>query len=124
MKNLLTTCPILAKIEYIIRRDEVCTHLHDSICKTLGSETTKNWYSHIPKLVCEHIDITVLWNQGVQTNRDVLENKPNIIIKNKKDKICLLIYVAIPMDRNVIQKESKIIKIQNSKYRNSANVKH
>jgi hypothetical protein len=31
----------------------------------------------------------------------------NIKFKNKKDKICLLIDVAIPSDRNVIQKESE-----------------
>jgi hypothetical protein len=96
-----------AKNEYVIRHDKVCTHLHYSICKTLGTETTENWYSHIPKPVCQHEDITVLWNQGVQTDREVLENTPNIIIKNMKDKICLLIDVAIPSDRNVIQKESK-----------------
>jgi hypothetical protein len=48
-----------------------------------------------------------LWNQGVQTDREVLENRPDIIIKNKKDKICLLIDVTIPSDRNVIQKESE-----------------
>jgi hypothetical protein len=45
-------CPILAKNEYVIRHDKVCTHLHYSICKTLGIETTENWYSHIPKPVC------------------------------------------------------------------------
>jgi hypothetical protein len=32
---------------------------------------------------------------------------PDIIIKNMKDKICLLIDVAIPADRNAIQKESE-----------------
>jgi hypothetical protein len=64
--GLLTSgCPILAKNEYVIRRDKVCTHLHYSICTTLGTETTENWYSHIPKSVCQHGDITVLWNQGV-----------------------------------------------------------
>jgi hypothetical protein len=30
----------------------------------------------------------VLWNQGVQTDREVLENRPDIIIKNMKDNIC------------------------------------
>jgi hypothetical protein len=39
--------------------------------------------------------------------RFVLVNRPDIIIKNMKDKICLLIDVAIPSDRNVIQKESE-----------------
>jgi hypothetical protein len=37
-------------------------------------------------------------------NRGVLANRPDIIIRNKTDKICLLIDVAIPSDRNVIQK--------------------
>jgi hypothetical protein len=35
-----------------------------------------------------------------------LENRPDIIIKNK-DKTCLLIDVAIPSDKNVIQKEAE-----------------
>jgi hypothetical protein len=36
-----------------------------------------------------------------------LANRPDIIIKNKKDKTCLLIYVAIPSDKNVIPKEAE-----------------
>jgi hypothetical protein len=109
-------CRILAKNEYVIRHDKVCTHLHYPICKTLAIETTENRYSHMSKPVCQHADITVLWNQGVQSYREVLANRPNLIIKNKKDKICLLIDVAIPSDRNVIQKESE----KKLKYKNSS----
>jgi len=46
-------------------------------------ETTDKWYSHIPKAICGHEDITVLWNQGVQ----ILCNRPDIITRNKTDKI-------------------------------------
>jgi hypothetical protein len=35
-------CPNLAKNEYVIRRDKVCTHLHYLICRKLGIETTEN----------------------------------------------------------------------------------
>jgi hypothetical protein len=77
--------------------NKVFTHLHYSICKKIGIETAENWYSHIPKPVTEHEDITVLWNQWIQTEREVLANRPDIIIKNKKDKTCLLIYVTIRM---------------------------
>jgi hypothetical protein len=52
--HLTSGCPILEKNEYVIIHDKVCTHLHYSICKTLGIETTENWYSHIPKPVCQH----------------------------------------------------------------------
>jgi hypothetical protein len=84
--HLISGCPTLAKNEYIIRHDKVCTHLHYSICKKLGIETAKNWYSHIPKPVTEHDDITVLWNQGIQTDREVLANRPDIIIKTRRTK--------------------------------------
>jgi hypothetical protein len=40
-------------------------------------------------------------------DREVLANRPDIIIKNKKDKTCLLIGVPIPSDKNVIQKEAE-----------------
>jgi hypothetical protein len=36
-----------------------------------------------------------------------LANRPDIIVKNKKDKTYLLIDVAIPSDKNVIQKEAE-----------------
>jgi hypothetical protein len=64
----------------------------------------ENWYSHIPKPVTEHEDVTVFWNKGIQTDREVLANRPDIIIKNKKDKTCFLVDVAIPSDKNVIQR--------------------
>jgi len=66
--------------------DKVCTHLHYSLCKTLGIETTDKWYTHMPKPVCEEGDVRVLWNQAVHTDREVTANRPDIIIKNNKEK--------------------------------------
>ena len=51
------------------------------------------------KPVCEHEDVTVLWNKRVHTNREVTASK--------KEKTCLLIDVATPGDRNVTQKEAE-----------------
>jgi hypothetical protein len=50
--------------------------------------------------------VTVLWNEGVHTDREVTANRPDIITENKKEKTCILIDVAIPADRNVMQKEA------------------
>ena len=46
-------------------------------------------------------------NQVVHTDREVTADRPDIIIKNKKEKTCTLIDVAIPADRNVVQKEAE-----------------
>ena len=61
----------------------------------------------MPKPVCEKGDVTVLWNQAVHVDREVTANRPDVIIKNKKEKKCTLIDVAIPADRNVVQKEAE-----------------
>ena len=52
-------------------------------------------------------NVTVLWNQAVHTDSEVTANRSDIILKNKKEKICTLIDVAIPTDRNVVQKEAE-----------------
>jgi hypothetical protein len=95
--------------EYLMRHDKVCTHLHYSICKALCTETTETdkWYTHMHKPVCEEGDVTVLWNQAVHTDTEVTANRLDIIFKNKKEKTCTLIDVAIPADRNVVQKEAE-----------------
>ena len=84
--HLTSGCPILAKNECLMRHDKVCTHLHYSIFKALGIETTDKWYTHIPKPVCEDGDVTVLWNQAVHTDREVTANRPDIITKKKRKR--------------------------------------
>jgi hypothetical protein len=57
--------------------------------------------------VYEEGDVKVLWNQAVHTDREVTANGPDIIIKNKKEKTCILMDVPIHADRNVVQKEAE-----------------
>ena len=64
-------------------------------------------HTHMLKPVYEEGGVTVLWNQELHTDREVTANRPDVIIKNKKEKKCTLIDVAIPADRNVVQKEAE-----------------
>jgi len=56
--HLTSGCPILAKNEYLMRHDKVCTLLHYSIYKALGTETADKWYTHTPSPVYEEGDVT------------------------------------------------------------------
>jgi len=52
-----------------------------------------------------------LWNQKIQTDRSIPNNKPDIAIRDNEKGTCMLIDVAISGDRNVIKKEAeKILK--------------
>jgi len=48
-----------------------------------------------------------LWNQQIQTDRTIPNNKPDIIIRNNEKGTYMLIDFAISGDRNVIEKEAE-----------------
>ena len=58
------------------------------------------WYEHQPETVTENEKVTILWDMQVHTDKTIKANKPDIIIKDKQEKTCMLIDMAIPADRN------------------------
>jgi len=92
----------------------VCAQLHYNICKETGVQLDKKqWYEHVLKPVdtSQECKVTILWNQQVQTDRTIPNNKPDIIVGDNGKGTCMLIDVAISGDKNVIKKEAeKILK--------------
>jgi len=85
MDHIISACPILAKEQCIRRHDRVSAQPHFNICKETGVELDKNhWYEHVPKSVetAQGGKVTMLWNQQVQTDRAIPNNKPDIIIRD------------------------------------------
>ena len=66
---------------------------------------TEKWYDHEPGAVMETDRCTILWDFGINTDRRVPANRPDIIIKDKTEKMCYLIDMAVPGDNNVVAKE-------------------
>jgi len=91
----------------------VCAQLRFNICKETGVQLDKrHWYELVPKSeTSQGGKVTILWNQQVQTDRTIPNNKPDIIIRDNEKGTCMLIDVAVSGDRNVIKKETeKILK--------------
>ena len=57
----------------------------------------KHWHEHVPKSVetSQGGMVTILWNQQVQTDRTIPNNKPDIIIRDNEKGTCMLVDVAI-----------------------------
>jgi hypothetical protein len=111
---MTSACPILAKEQYVKRHDKMSAQIHFNTCKEIGVQLDKrHWYEHVPNSVVTNLGgkVTILWNQQMQTDRTIPNNKPDIIIRDNENRTCILIAVAIPGDRNVIKKEAeKILK--------------
>ena len=108
--HIISPCPILAKEQYIKRHGSVCAQLHFNICRETGVQLDrKQWYEHVPKSVetDQGGKVAILWNQQVQTDRTIPNNKPDIIIRDNEKGTSILIDAAISGDRNVIKKEAE-----------------
>ena len=65
-------------------------------------------HTHTLKPLHEQEDVTVLWKQAENTDREVAANRPREKERGeKKKKTCLLIAVLILTDKNVVQKEAE-----------------
>ena len=48
---------------------------------------------------------TILWDFSIHTDRTIKANRPDITVKDRRDKQCLMIDMSIPSDRNTASKE-------------------
>ena len=106
---------IIIIIIVIAVHDRMCAQLNFNKCKkkTAVQLDNKHWYEHVTKSVetSQGGKVTILWNQQMQTDRTIPNNKPDIIIRDNEKGTCMLIDVAISGDRNVIKTEAeKILK--------------
>ena len=103
--HLVSGCPVLAPNKYKNRHDRVGQYLHWKICKSYKIETCEHWYKHKPQPVVEGDNITLLWDFTIRTDRTIPANQPDTIVKDFKEKTCLLIDMSIPTDQNILAKE-------------------
>ena len=104
---LVSGCPELAKTKYTHCHNKAAAHLHWKICIEFGIEVKEQWYEHEPKAVTKNDSITFQWDMPIHTDRTMAANRPDIVLKNKKDKTCLLIHMTIPLDTNTSVKTTE-----------------
>jgi len=83
----------------------VCAEQHFNICKVIGEKLdNEHLYDNVLKSVetSHKGKVNILWNQQVQTERTILNSKPDSIICDFEKGTCVLTDVAISGDRNVI----------------------
>ena len=98
--HLISGCPILAKTEYLRRHNRIAQYIHWHVCKVYHFQVSNRWYDHKTPAVMENNMAVVMWDFPIQTDRTIKANRPDIIIKDKDNKTCLMIDVSVPADVN------------------------
>ena len=97
----------MAQKEYKARHDWVGKVIHSEMCRKFQFDYTNKWYMHISAPVQENDSQRLLWDFNIQTDYLIPARRPDLIIINKKMRICKIVDFAIPADYRINLKESE-----------------
>jgi len=98
---------ILVPSEYTNRHSKVAGYIHWTIFKPIGLKVTDRYSGHVRERVINVNVTTIIWNVPSITDRNLLTNRPDILLHDKKEKTCLPIDIALLVDSNVNTKETE-----------------
>ena len=101
INHIISECSKLARKEYKTRHDWVGKVIHRKMCKKFKFDHTNKWYMHNPIPVLENDTHKLLWDFDIQMDHLTSPRRPNLIIINKKNRICKIVEFAIPADHRI-----------------------
>ena len=107
--HLIAGCSMIAATEYLKRHNQVARYVHWEVCKHFNITVADKWYDHEPLSVLENEQVNILYDFSIHTDRFIRANRPDIVVKDKKNMRCTLIDVSIPADKNIAIKEHEKI---------------
>ena len=105
INHIISECSKLAQKEYKERHDWVGKVIHWDMCKKFKFDYMNKWYMHNPAPVPENDTHKLLWDFDIQTDHLMSAIRPDLIIINKKKKICKFVDFAVPADHRIKLKE-------------------
>ena len=109
--HIISGCDGLSPTKYLERHDNVCKYIHVLLLLEHGFiEKYIPLYQYQPTQVAENNVTKILWNFSIQTDHEMINNKPDIIVVDKINKTSNLIEVSIPNDYNICNKRLQKIR--------------
>ena len=105
INHIITECSKLAQKEYKARYDWVGNVIHWEMCYKFKFDHTNKWYMHNPASVLEKNTHKLLRYFDIQTDYLISDRRPDLIIMNKRKKICKIVDFAVPADHRIKLKE-------------------
>ncbi|KAL1446559.1 hypothetical protein WDU94_012428 [Cyamophila willieti] len=103
IQHLSSGCSVLAPKEYTTRHNLVANVIHQELLKKIVSSKATNipHYQYKPAPIVENEQVKICWNLPIQTETNVMYNRPDILYVNKTENSACIIDVTIPLDDNV-----------------------
>ena len=108
VQHIGSGCSHLASKGYTERHNQVSNIVHRAICEWYGLSQPSEWWE-LPEKVIENDRAKVLWDFYIRTDKQVIANKPDIVVVDKNTKYTTMIDIAVPSDLNINVKELETV---------------
>ena len=116
VQHIVSGCDKLAQKDYKRRYNNVAKKFHWDLCKRHDIVRQDKWHDHIPDSVAENASVKLLFDINIQCDNVIEARRPDIVVIDKKEKVCIIVDIAVPADRRVEEKEpEKVEKYQDLK---------
>ena len=107
INDIISECSKLAQKEYKARHDWVGKVIHWEMCRKFQFDHTNKWYMNNLAPVLQNDSLKLVWNFNIQTDHLIPARRPDLIIINKRKRICKIVDFAIPADDRINLKENE-----------------
>ena len=107
INHIISECCKLVQKGYKARHDWVGKVIHWEMCKKFKFDHSNKWYMHNPAPVLENDTHKLLWDFNIQMDHQIPPRRPDLIIINKKKRICKIVDFAVPTDHRINLKDSE-----------------
>jgi hypothetical protein len=107
MKHIAEGSTTLVPSEYTNRHNKAACYICWMISQHIRVQATDIYSKHISERIININSTTSMWDILVIIGQTVLADWPDIVLRDKKEKTCLLIAIAIPDESNFNIKETK-----------------
>ncbi|KAI5728961.1 hypothetical protein M8J77_023689 [Diaphorina citri] len=103
IQHLSGGCSVLAPKEYTNRHNLVGNIIHQELLKkvTSSNKTCIPHYLYKPAPVIENENIKICWDIPMQTETNIINNRPDIVYVDKTTNSISIIDITIPLDDNI-----------------------
>ena len=103
----------LAQKEYKRRHNNLGKIVHWELARICYFEAGDKCYEREQESVLESEDYKILWDFSIQTDHVIEAQRPDLVLVDKKERICKIIDFPVPGDSRIEEKEKdKIEKYQ------------
>ena len=99
----------LVQKEYKRRHNNLGKIIHWKLARKCNFEAGNIWYEHEPESVLENEDYKILQDFSIQIDHVIEAWRPDLVVVDKKDRICETIDFAVPGDSKIEEKEKDTI---------------